>query len=424
MALYPVPCTQVIEWPESDFRADYARLGELRDALPGLPFLALSATPTPSMWGRIRQTLRISQDALVSRGSIYRPNLVLNVKVKAEPGKPGGALLEELQPLADDLAREASSPSGAKPTIIYTHRIASVEDIRSKLEALLAAAQHGAPPAQAVCVGSYHGGEQLQERHRGSLSPSDWRKRKVGHEESQLAERERTQLEFIQGRIHVVVANEAFGMGIDHQRIRRVVEIGSPKLLEQLLNHFGRAGRDGGESICTFICKPQDFNIHESYIHHDSQAGKLTAAAQQRQLGSLRQLRALSENVSTCRWRFLLSHWEEDDVLADKDWRCGKCDNCVRLARHGGTPEMENFDDVALLLLVMLRSAIDSTGHRSVRWSDMLEGLKRRGGATELSKLKEQVDELWGRGRWTQPRLRHMLSVLSELLPLPLVHRR
>ena len=85
---------------------------------------------------------------------------------------------------------------------------------------------------------------------------------------------------------------------------------------------------------------------------------------------------------------------------------------------------MENFDDVALLLLVMLRSAIDSTGHRSVRWSDMLEGLKRRGGATELSKLKEQVDELWGRGRWTQPRLRHMLSVLSELLPLPLVHRR
>ena len=168
-----------------------------------------------------------------------------------------------------------------------TYLLTQVEDIRSKLEALLAAAQHGAPPAQAVCVGSYHGGEQLQERHRGSLSPSDWRKRKVGHEESQLAERERTQLEFIQGRIHVVVANEAFGMGIDHQRIRRVVEIGSPKLLEQLLNHFGRAGRDGGESICTFICKPQDFNIHESYIHHDSQAGKLTAAAQQRQLGSL-----------------------------------------------------------------------------------------------------------------------------------------
>jgi hypothetical protein len=413
----------VIEWPESDFRADYARLGELRAALPGLPFLALSATPTPSMWGRIRQTLQISQNVLVSQGSIYRPNLVLKVKVKAEPGKPGGALLEELQPLADDLAREALSPSGAQPTIIYTYRILSVEDIRSKLEALLATAQRGVLPSQVVRVGSYHGSEPLQERHRGDLSPREWRKKQVDHEEAQLAERERTQLEFIQGRISVVVANEAFGMGINHKRIRRVIEYGPPRLLEQLLNHFGRAGRDGKESICTLICKPQDFNIHESYIshdHHDSQ--KLTAASQQRQLGSLRELRAFSENVSTCRWRFLLAYWEEDDVLADKDWRCGKCDNCLRLVRHAGTPEKEKFDDVALLLLVMLRSAIVSTKQGSVRWQDMKEGLKRKGGLSELSKLKDHVDELWGKGRWTQPRLRHMLSVLSEL-PLPLVHR-
>jgi hypothetical protein len=40
----------VLEWPENNFRKEYARLGELRRTLPGVPLLALSATPTPSMW--------------------------------------------------------------------------------------------------------------------------------------------------------------------------------------------------------------------------------------------------------------------------------------------------------------------------------------------------------------------------------------
>ena len=49
-------------------------------------------------------------------------------------------------------------------------------------------------------------------------------------------------------------------MGINHQHIRRVWEYGTPKLLEQLLNHIGRAGRDGDRSFCTLICKPQYVN--------------------------------------------------------------------------------------------------------------------------------------------------------------------
>ena len=66
---------QVIEWPESDFRGDYARLGELREALPGLPMLALSATPTPSMWQSIRDP---NEDTLRSfRAFFSRPFLVI-----------------------------------------------------------------------------------------------------------------------------------------------------------------------------------------------------------------------------------------------------------------------------------------------------------------------------------------------------------
>ena len=51
-------------------------------------------------------------------------------------------------------------------------------------------------------------------------------------------------LDFKARKIDVVVASDAFGMGIDHHGIRRVLEYGSPKSIESLLNHFGRAGRD------------------------------------------------------------------------------------------------------------------------------------------------------------------------------------
>jgi superfamily II DNA helicase RecQ len=408
----------VVEWPENDFRVDYARLGELREALPGLPLLAVSATPTPSMWHTIRQTLQVSPDALCSRGSIYRPNLVLKVKVKAESGKPGGALVEELQPLVNELAAEALTSSGVKPTIIYTHRIALVDKIRSKLEEMLSTAQAEVLPSQTIRVGSYHGSGPLKKRE--GENTREFTQRKVATEEARLRERESTQLQFLQGQISVVVANEAFGMGIDHQHIRRVVEIGSPKLLEQLLNHFGRAGRDQKESICTLICKPQDFNAHEAHINFDAQTGAISGPSHQRQLGSLAQLRAYSENVSACRWRFLLAHWQEDSILADEQWRCGKCDNCIRLA--GSAAETENFDDIALLMLVMLRSATTAVSHKSAKWAQMKVGLARGRATTQLSQLKARVDEKWSKAVWTQTRLRHMLSVLCEL-PVPLVLR-
>ena len=150
--------------------------------------------------------------------------------------------------------------------------------------------------------------------------------------------------------------------------------------------------------------------------------GAITAPSQQRQLSSLSQLRAYAENVSTCRWRFLMAHWQEDSVLADEHWRCGKCDNCHRLDARSGSAETENFDDVALLLLVMLQSATLSISRPCAKWDDMKRGLSRGGGATQLATLKGRIDAKWGKCAWTQTRLRHMLSVLSEL-PVPLVHR-
>ena len=107
-----------------------------------------------------------------------------------------------------------------------------------------------------------------------------------------------------------------------------MIELGAPKLLEQLLNHFGRAGRDGRESTCTLIYKPQDFNGHEAHVNWDERTGKLSQLTRQRLVHSITQLRGFAANVTRCRWRFLMEHYGES---ADDNWRCSKCDNCLRL---------------------------------------------------------------------------------------------
>ena len=53
---------------------------------------------------------------------------------------------------------------------------------------------------------------------------------------------------------------------------------------------------------------PQDFNVHEAHINHDAQMERLSGPAWKRQLASLGQSRAYAENVSVCRWRFLMAH--------------------------------------------------------------------------------------------------------------------
>ena len=70
----------------------------------------------------------------------------------------------------------------------------------------------------------------------------------------------------------------------------------------------------------------------------------------------------------------------------------------------------------------MLQSVTLTVSRQSAKWDEMKRGIARNGVATQLASLKARVDEAWGKGVWTQPQLRHLLSVLSEL-PLPLVRR-
>ena len=199
----------VLEWPENNFRGEYARLGELRTRLPGVPMLASSATATSAMWNDIGKTLKLSEAAhKVARGSIYRSNLVLRVKVKNDSS--GSWKRAALQPLAEQLAKEANGEAGTvRPTIIYQHRVSLVHEVQKELRSML---DKLGGKARGIAVEIYIGNNMKE-----AASSIEWAN----------AERSRAEVlrGFLEGRVAVVVANEAFGMGINHPNVRRIEEV-------------------------------------------------------------------------------------------------------------------------------------------------------------------------------------------------------
>lgn len=196
-----------------DFRPDYLRLGRVREALGGVPTVALTATATPEVQADIVQTLGIGSGRRFIRG-FDRENLVLEV-VAADGKSHKDAMLAELVTPGPSLVYCATRKNAERAT----------------------AALRGA----GVRAGYYHAG----------LLPD---------------ERTRVQDDFMAGRIPVVVATNAFGMGIDKRDIRTIVHYDLPGTVEAYYQEIGRAGRDGRMSRAVLLYGPGDRRIHEFFI--------------------------------------------------------------------------------------------------------------------------------------------------------------
>ena len=438
----------VVTWAENNFRTNYGRLGELRARLVGLPMLALSAVPTPTMWEAILASLRM-QNAIFSAGSIYRSNLFLAVRIKEGAKKMkeddtggSGELAAELRPLISAVLREAKhSDSGPSPTIIYTWQIHDVERIHKKVVEMIESEGRSS-----VRVDYYHGGRPIvQQQDEGY---GDYIKRKVEAEEQEQHRKLNLVVDFVEGRVHVVVANDAFGMGINHPRVRRILWYGSPKSIEQFYNHIGRAGRDGQDASCTLICHPKDFDEHESRIRFEAEmpgvdgpgSRKIDASSARRMLASANAMRSLAA-TDQCRWAFLTSHWEESrggpgegaGGIALGSSGCGHCDNC---RFHAQTADDEgersrNFGQVGVLVAFMVHAAALTSKRRGRATEQEFLATNKRGDSTfsTIAQLKKSVDKDWRtwvgtrhKSVWTQPRLYLFLNVLCEI-PSPWVRR-
>ena len=179
----------VSEWGH-DFRPDYRHLGALREALPGVPLLALTATATAKVRGDIRRSLRMAADAAEVVESFDRPNLFYSVTRKQ------GSVTDNFQELIQELSALDVERGEVQPTIIYTITVKLADDIGAALQ-----------EAGIRRVGVYHAKKSMNDRtlvHKG----------------------------FLHDELTCVVATVAFGMGTNKPNVRRVIHFGAPKSLE------------------------------------------------------------------------------------------------------------------------------------------------------------------------------------------------
>ncbi|HAY81903.1 MAG TPA: helicase [Planctomycetaceae bacterium] len=212
----------VSEWGH-DFRPDYARLGRFRERLGFPQTIALTATATPHVRADVMDSLQLQDPATFITG-FARPNLRFEVTVTSGGREKDFELMRFL---------EQTPGSG----IVYASTRKRCEEIVTTLQKALGAS------GDRRKVGLYHAGLLPEERRR-------------------------MQDEFMNDKIQVIVATNAFGMGIDKPDLRFVVHYNMPGSLEAYYQEAGRAGRDGKMSRCLLLFNHGDRYIQEFFIEN------------------------------------------------------------------------------------------------------------------------------------------------------------
>lgn len=261
----------------NDFRPSYQRICDFIDALPTRPpVMALTATATRQVREDIESTLGL-RDPLRVVASFDRPNLSFAVERPSGKRAKDKALLEFVR------AHEQSSG------IVYCMSRRAVEDVCDMLR------------EQGVAATRYHAG----------LSPE---------------ERDRNQADFIYDRSPVMVATNAFGMGIDKSNVSYVVHYNLPLSLENYYQEAGRAGRDGTKAECLLLYTAGDVHTAEFLLSRTERTDLTPDQLQAMHESDEQRLRQMVFYATTtdCLRSFILRYFGEEAPAY-----CGNCGNCL-----------------------------------------------------------------------------------------------
>ena len=288
-----------------DFRPDYLRLGELRRQLDSPPCLALTATATANVQRDIADKLELRQPLTIVTG-FRRPNLQFAVELcssKQEKVRTLGALLDDV--------RQGSA-------VIYCATRRHVEELAAALG------------KDRTGVAYYHAG--LPDVTRSEI-----------------------QDHFAAGRIRILVATNAFGMGIDKSDVRLVVHHDVPGSMEAYYQEAGRAGRDGDPARCVLLFQQADVATQEFLIQKSGESpGQNAATIQERQAVSRDLLRHIVSYAYATRCRQLTFLDYFGDVEETALGPCLCCDRCRTEALVEET-HSDTLDHVRVVLATVSR---------------------------------------------------------------------
>ncbi|WOV83167.1 DNA helicase RecQ [Sporosarcina jeotgali] len=249
-----------------DFRPSYRNISRVLNCFDEKPvLLALTATATPNVREDIRIQLGIPEEQTVMTG-FERSNLVFTV-VKGQN--------------REKFIKEVASKNKGEAGIVYAATRKAVESIYELLN------------RAGFEVAKYHGGMSDTERH---------------HEQERFLNDEAT----------VMVATNAFGMGIDKSNIRYVIHYQMPKNMESYYQEAGRAGRDGLDSECVLLFASQDIQTQRFLIDQSPDPSRVPA--------ELEKLQGMIDYCHTenCLQQYIVTYFGEKEAP-----KCGRCANCT-----------------------------------------------------------------------------------------------
>ena len=347
----------ISQWGQ-DFRPSYLEIAGFLTRLPRRPIVsAFTATATERVKNDIVASLGLNNPVTMVTG-FDRPNLFFRVVTRKGGSQKDNSIINYVKKHEDE--------SG----IIYCATKKNVDKLYTLLN------------EQGISAGRYHAGLSNDERKQN-------------------------QEDFTYDRIRVMVATNAFGMGIDKSNVRYVLHYNMPQSLEYYYQEAGRAGRDGEEAECVLFFSKQDIMINKFLLQNKASAGDV-ASDMQKTANDQRKLQQMINYCETdkCLREFILSYFGDTTPCI-----CNKCSNCVVVEdeeeetyvetgkKRKKAAQLAGLNELGVALFEKLRSVrTELAAEKSVPPYIICSDKTLKDMCAKLPRDKEQLADLYGMG--------------------------